>query len=99
VNKPNPPPALPKEKDPHEVFDRWLYLFWEWVSFQDPSAMTAVLGSRTFAQPPVNLATLPIAETNNILQGRVFAAYPTPQPSVTVAGAEDILKTRIFGDY
>lgn len=31
MNRPNPPPSLPKEKDLREVFDRWLYNFWEFV--------------------------------------------------------------------
>jgi len=31
VNRPNPPPALPKDKEPRDVFNRWLYNQWEYT--------------------------------------------------------------------
>jgi hypothetical protein len=69
VNRPNPPPALPKDKEPSDVFQRWLYNFWEYVVNGNIEDMNLLLAGRVFDR---QVPFMPLTDTSKILEMKSF---------------------------
>jgi hypothetical protein len=71
MNKPNPPPQLPKEKEPRDNFQRWLYNFWEYVVSVAADSDQAILATRIL-NPHLAASTQPPSDAQSILANRIF---------------------------
>lgn len=96
--KPNPPPQLPKEKEPRDVFQRWLYQLWEYVVNGSVDDMNNLLADRVFdrAIPTWN----PTIDASNVLSARAFqGAHPESAWTFQrVAGNLTVDGNTILGD-
>lgn len=97
MKRPSGPPQIDSTKDTRgaAAFDRWLYLFWEWVAGSLGEGDQNVLVDQVFGRH-IQAPERPLS--NMDLHLTIRSMQPHPQPPLVPAGqSQSILENQIFG--
>lgn len=96
MDSPNPPPkveTITKDARGRQVFDRWLYQFWAFVTGGNAADLNTILAIKDFTREPQPVRST--SDTQALLAARSFT--PAIQPTTLGADSQRILEGQIFG--